>query len=693
LINAISIEKPLPSSGFLFYHYLSPMRYCIGFILLIMTVLSCKTSHPLTQKRIVNEISPLYRQPPLAAFLIELHNGQYPIERILDLTPLKFHVYCQFAASHPLPIVAQQIREYQDALIPITPSWTEDYFILQNQAIRGVQSDIYWALAQQKDSLTFPWLLQKFSTTPPSSDFNQFWIQTLGESVMNVQQSDQFCGILLQNRSDSLQWLEGAYAMIKNGYCTPLLIQSLTRWASGAHQLPIHRLWKPMSRIPKKSLIDSPLAAIAIKEWKQHTSHHDESNPKYLIQTLAKFNQTSTLQCLIEGALNKKNAENIRIDCLLGLQKNDAFDAHLLLPLLQNESSAIITLAIAIIAPKIPYQHQNIFIEQHADITISSAAIKWSEYAWRIQNGDDSTGTKAWLEFLNVVSPYQRMLAFQALQHAPSLKVNIVQHLLHHAATATDLYYGTECVLNDAGRWEGNFLSEIAGPLWNTGDIGVQALLADGIAHYPMSDMEKTGWTLRMQERLKSLVLPKEVETYNELIKAINLLSNQKLPTYTPAPHCDLSIEDVQGIQKMRTYQITTTSDVGDQKFLFYVHEESNPITALHFRSLVNIGFYNNKYFHRWAPNFVIQGGCPRGDGMGSLNEVISSEFNPYPFITGTIGWASAGPHTESCQIFFMLDDAPHLDGRYTNMGFTMDVDKLSHLRLGDQILKIEEVK
>ena len=166
------------------------MRYCIGFVLLIMTVLSCKTSQPLTQKGIVNEISPLYRQPPLAAFLLELHNGQYPIERILDLTPLKFHVYCQFAASHPLPIVAQQIREYQDALIPIAPSWTEDYFILQNQAIRGVQSDIYWALAQQKDSLTFPWLLQKFSTTPPSSDFNQFWIQTLGESVMNVQQSD-----------------------------------------------------------------------------------------------------------------------------------------------------------------------------------------------------------------------------------------------------------------------------------------------------------------------------------------------------------------------------------------------------------------------------------------------------------------------------------------------------------------------
>ena len=670
------------------------MRYCIGFILLIMTVLSCKTSQPLTQKTNRNVHTPLYQQSELAAFLLELHSGQYPTLNIQVLSPLKFHVYCQFAASHPHPIAARQIREHLDAPHPNLPSWTEDFNILQNQAVRGVESDIYWALAQQKDSLTFPWLLQKFSSTPPSSDFNRFWIQTLGESVMSAQQSNQFCDILLQNHTDSIQWFEGAYAIIKNGHVSPKLVQTLTQFilSPSARNIPIEVKWKPISRIPKKTLASSSLSEQTIQDWKELQNLASVARAKYLIQSMAKFNEPGNMDCLLDGALNKTLPERIRIDCLLGLQKNDAFDAHLLLPLLQNESSAIITLAIAIIAPKIPYQHQNIFIEQHADITISSAAIKWSEYAWRIQNGDDSTGTKAWLEFLNVVSPYERMLAFQALQHAPSLKVNIVQHLLHHAATATDLYYGTECVLNDAGRWEGNFLSEIAGPLWNTGDIGVQALLADGIAHYPMSDMEKTGWTLRMQERLKSLVLPKEVETYNELIKAINLLSNQKLPTYTPAPQCGLSIKDVQGIQKMRTYQITTTSDVGDQKLLFYVHEESNPITALHFRSLVNIGFYNNKYFHRWVPNFVIQGGCPRGDGMGSLNEVISSEFNPYPFITGAIGWASAGPHTESCQIFFMLDDAPHLDGRYTNMGFTPEIEKLAHLRLGDQILTIEEI-
>jgi len=669
------------------------MRYFIGFILPILAILSCNTSQPLTQKTKALEIAPLYRQPELASFLLALHQGQYPTPDIQILSPLQFHVYCQFAASHPMPEVAQQIRTYLDTPHPTLPSWTEDFICLQNQAVRGVESDIFWALAQQKDSLTFPWLLQKFSSTPPSSDFSEFWIQSLGESVVNPKQSQSFCSLLLQNNSDILQWLEGAYAIIKNGYNIPQLTQTLIQWARENYHIPKDRLWKPMSRIPKKALTDSPLASIAIDHWKRATSFPDDSSPKYLIQTLAKFNQNATLQCLIEGALNKNNPENIRMDCLLGLQRNDAFDAHQLLPLLQNESSSIITLAIAIITPKIPYQHQNIFIDQHGDLSTSSTAIKWSEYAWRIQNGDDSTGMKAWKEFLNVVSPYERMLAFQALQEAPALKVKIVKHLLQHASTATDFYYGTECVLYDIDRWEGNFLSDIAGPLWNTEDIGVQALLADAIAHYPMANIEKTGWTLRMQDRLKTLNLPMEVETYNELIKAINVLSEQSLPTYTPTPKIAITKEDLQGIQKIRTYQITTTSDRGEQQLIFYVHEESNPITALHFRSLVNIGFYDNKYFHRWVPNFVIQGGCPRGDGMGSLNEVISSEFNPYPFMGGSIGWASAGPHTESCQIFFMLDEAPHLDGRYTNMGFTPDLEKLTHLRLGDQLLKIEEVR
>ncbi|MBM3429306.1 MAG: peptidylprolyl isomerase [Bacteroidetes bacterium] len=59
----------------------------------------------------------------------------------------------------------------------------------------------------------------------------------------------------------------------------------------------------------------------------------------------------------------------------------------------------------------------------------------------------------------------------------------------------------------------------------------------------------------------------------------------------------------------------------------------------------------------------------------------------------GHIGWASAGPHTESCQIFFMLDEAFHLDGRYTNMGKVIQgIETLDQLGLGTEIISIQQV-
>ena len=69
---------------------------------------------------------------------------------------------------------------------------------------------------------------------------------------------------------------------------------------------------------------------------------------------------------------------------------------------------------------------------------------------------------------------------------------------------------------------------------------------------------------------------------------------------------------------------------------------------------------------HRVVPNFVAQGGCPRGDGFGSLPYTIRSEFAPIHYGTGSVGVASAGAHTESCQWFITHSPTPRLDGRYT---------------------------
>ena len=66
--------------------------------------------------------------------------------------------------------------------------------------------------------------------------------------------------------------------------------------------------------------------------------------------------------------------------------------------------------------------------------------------------------------------------------------------------------------------------------------------------------------------------------------------------------------------------------------------------------SLAQKGYYNGKTFHRVVPNFVVQGGCPRGDGWGGENYSIRSEFAPLKYGEGHLGMASAEKDTEGTQ-------------------------------------------
>ena len=112
-------------------------------------------------------------------------------------------------------------------------------------------------------------------------------------------------------------------------------------------------------------------------------------------------------------------------------------------------------------------------------------------------------------------------------------------------------------------------------------------------------------------------------------------------------------------------------------------------MTSLNFIDLTERGFFNGKNFHRVVPNFVIQGGCPRGDGYGSLNYNIRSEFNDRTEYheAGCVGMASAGPHTESTQWFVTHSSTPHLDGRYTLFGkVTAGMDVVNQIQQSDII-------
>ena len=100
------------------------------------------------------------------------------------------------------------------------------------------------------------------------------------------------------------------------------------------------------------------------------------------------------------------------------------------------------------------------------------------------------------------------------------------------------------------------------------------------------------------------------------------------------------------------------------------------PITCENFEKLVKHGFYNGLTFHRVIPGFMIQGGCPKGNGTGGPGWNIKGEFaqngvaNPIKHTRGVISMARAmNPNSAGSQFFIMHQDAPHLDGGYAAFG------------------------
>ena len=98
--------------------------------------------------------------------------------------------------------------------------------------------------------------------------------------------------------------------------------------------------------------------------------------------------------------------------------------------------------------------------------------------------------------------------------------------------------------------------------------------------------------------------------------------------------------------------------------------EDDAPKTVDNFVKLSKDGFYEGITFHRVIPDFMIQGGCPRGDGTGGPGYSFEDEFNDHPVARGYLAMANAGPNTNGSQFFIVTTEAaPWLDGKHTVFG------------------------
>jgi cyclophilin family peptidyl-prolyl cis-trans isomerase len=114
------------------------------------------------------------------------------------------------------------------------------------------------------------------------------------------------------------------------------------------------------------------------------------------------------------------------------------------------------------------------------------------------------------------------------------------------------------------------------------------------------------------------------------------------------------------------------------------------PITVDTFTTLARQGFFNGLPIHRVVPDFVIQGGDPRGDGEGGPGFTIRDEINQLPYMRGTVGMALDWADTGGSQFFITHAPQPHLDGRYTVFGRVMTgMDVVDQIEPWDVIRRI----
>lgn len=112
------------------------------------------------------------------------------------------------------------------------------------------------------------------------------------------------------------------------------------------------------------------------------------------------------------------------------------------------------------------------------------------------------------------------------------------------------------------------------------------------------------------------------------------------------------------------------------QEMEFELYPEIAPITVENFTKLAKEGFYEGLTFHRVIKGFVIQGGCPKGNGTGGPGYTIKGEFksngvdNPIKHEVGVLSMArSMAPNSAGSQFFIMVGNMPHLDGQYAAFG------------------------
>ncbi len=146
-----------------------------------------------------------------------------------------------------------------------------------------------------------------------------------------------------------------------------------------------------------------------------------------------------------------------------------------------------------------------------------------------------------------------------------------------------------------------------------------------------------------------------------------------------------------QSQDSMKDIRIIVKTDKGNIEGVLYPSKA--PVTVANFLNLAQRGYYNGLKFHRVIPDFMIQGGCPLGQGTGGPGYRFEDECTPElkHDKPGIFSMANAGPGTNGSQFFITHVPTPWLDGKHTVFGsVTKGQDIVNAIAQGNKIESIE---
>lgn len=217
-----------------------------------------------------------------------------------------------------------------------------------------------------------------------------------------------------------------------------------------------------------------------------------------------------------------------------------------------------------------------------------------------------------------------------------------------------------------------------------SGDPALISLAAIQIGEQKLAEAR---FAAEMKLAADKLLLPRDMETLADLEKAKAKIFDEPYVAPKPAYNHPPDWKAIAQLPDTVKVKLETTQGVIEMYWL----TRFAPVSVWNIITLVDSGFYNQKFFHRVVPEFVIQGGCPRGDGWGALNWTQRSEVsNELKYVRGTVGLASSGRDTEGVQFFITHCSTPHLEGNYTIIGYVhQGMEVVNKITEGDQILKM----